>query len=58
MNEALNYARTPALTGGIVLSSNISPQVDFTLSSNSTQSYVRNTLSKQLNNAYFNQLTG
>ena len=57
VNDALNYARTPALTGGVVLSSNISPQVDFTLSSNSTQSYVRNTLSKQLNNAYFNQLT-
>ncbi|WP_223650301.1 TonB-dependent receptor [Hymenobacter psoromatis] len=57
VNNALNYARTPALTGGLTLSSNISPQVDFTLSSNSTQSYVRNTLSKQLNNAYFNQLT-
>ena len=57
VNEALNYARTPALTGGVGLSSNISPQVDFTLSSNSTQSYVRNTLSKQLNTAYFNQLT-
>ena len=57
VNDALNYARTPALTGGLTLSSNISPQVDFTLSSNSTQSYVRNTLSKQLNNAYFNQLT-
>ncbi|MEJ7664814.1 MAG: hypothetical protein WKG07_37520 [Hymenobacter sp.] len=25
VNEALNYARTPALTGGVVLSSNISP---------------------------------
>ena len=57
VNDALNYARTPALTGGLTLSSNISPQLDFTLSSNSTQSYVRNTLSKQLDNAYFNQLT-
>jgi hypothetical protein len=57
VNNALNYARTPALTGGLVLSSNVSPNLDFTLSSNSTQSYVRNTLSKQLNNSYFSQLT-
>ncbi|MDJ0365464.1 TonB-dependent receptor [Hymenobacter sp. H14-R3] len=57
VNNALNYARTPALTGGLVLSSNVSPSLDFTLSSNSTQSYVRNTLSKQLNNNYFSQLT-
>ncbi|WP_460583086.1 outer membrane beta-barrel protein [Hymenobacter arcticus] len=57
VNNALNYARTPAITGGLVLSSNVSPNLDFTLSSNSTQSYVRNTLSKQLNNSYFSQLT-
>jgi len=57
VNNALNYARTPALIGGLTLSSNISPQLDFTLSSTSTQSYVRNTLSTQLNSNYFNQLT-
>ncbi len=57
VNNALNYARTPALTGGLTLSSNVSEKLDFTLSSNSTQSYVRNTLSHQLDNAYFSQLT-
>ena len=57
VNGALNYARTPALTGGLTLSSNVSPRLDFTLSSNSTQSYVRNTLSKQLNTNYFSQVT-
>jgi hypothetical protein len=57
VNNGLNYARTPALTGGLTLSSNISEKLDFTLSSNSTQSYVRNTLSTQLNSKYFNQLT-
>ncbi|MVN77407.1 outer membrane beta-barrel protein [Hymenobacter sp. HMF4947] len=57
VNNLLNYARTPALTGGVVLSSNISEKLDFTLSSNSTQSYVRNTLRKQLDNKYFSQLT-
>lgn len=57
VNQGLNYARTPALTGGVTVSSNISPQLDFTLSSNSAQSYVRNTLSKQLNTNYFSQLT-
>jgi len=57
VNGQLNYARTPALTGALTLSSNISEKLDFTLSSASTQSYVRNTLRQQLNNTYFNQLT-
>jgi len=57
VNDGLNYARTPAFTGALTLSSNISQNLDFTLSSNSTQSYVRNTLNTQLNTNYFNQLT-
>ncbi|QKG56205.1 TonB-dependent receptor [Hymenobacter sp. BRD128] len=57
VNEQLNYARTPSLTGGLTLSSNVSEKLDFTLFSNSTQSYERNTLRKQLDNRYFNQLT-
>ncbi|GAA4498153.1 outer membrane beta-barrel protein [Hymenobacter ginsengisoli] len=57
VNGGLNYARTPAATLGLTLSSNISQNLDFTLSSNSTQSYVRNTLNTQLNTSYFNQLT-
>ena len=57
VNGGLNYARTPAFNGILTLSSNISQNLDFTLSSNSTQSYVRNTLNTQLNTNYFNQLT-
>ena len=57
VNGGLNYARTPALGAGVVLSSNISPQLDFTLSTNATQSYVRNTLQTRLNTNYYSQVT-
>ncbi|MFD2785296.1 TonB-dependent receptor [Hymenobacter rubripertinctus] len=53
----LNYNRTPSAGLGASLSSNISPEVDFTLSSNSSQSYVRNSLQPQLNSRYFRQNT-
>ncbi|MBB4600222.1 MULTISPECIES: TonB-dependent receptor [Hymenobacter] len=53
----LNYSRTPNVGLGAVLSSNISPELDFTLSSNSSQSYVRNTLRQQLNSRFFRQTT-
>ncbi|WP_139925876.1 TonB-dependent receptor [Hymenobacter sp. DG01] len=53
----LNYSRTPNVGLGVVLSSNISPELDFTLSSNSSQSYVRNTLRQQLNSRFFRQNT-
>src|SRR6476661_1494045 len=41
VNDGLNYARTPSFGAGIVLSSNISERLDFTISSNSTQNFVR-----------------
>jgi len=53
----LNFSRTPTAGLGVALSSNISPQLDFTLSSNSSQSYVRNTLRQQLNSQFFRQNT-
>ncbi|GAB3305874.1 outer membrane beta-barrel protein [Hymenobacter tenuis] len=53
----LNYSRTPTAGLGVVLSSNISPELDFTLSSNSSQSYVRNSLRQQLNSTFFRQNT-
>ena len=53
----LNYNRTPSASLGLALSSNISPEVDFTLSSNSSQSWVRNSLQQQLNSRYFRQNT-
>ncbi|MBO0359341.1 TonB-dependent receptor [Hymenobacter sp. BT186] len=55
--EQLNYSRTPSGGLGVVLSSNISPELDFTISSNSNQNYIRNTLQRQLNRQYFRQNT-
>jgi uncharacterized membrane protein YgcG len=57
VNGGLNYARNPSLTGGVTLSSNISERLDFTLSSNSTKSFVRNTLNTRVNTNYFSQNT-
>ncbi|KUG06669.1 TonB-dependent receptor [Solirubrum puertoriconensis] len=57
VNEQLNYNRAPGFNFGAVLSSNISPELDFTLSSNSSQTYVRNTLQTQTNSQYFRQNT-
>ncbi len=53
----LNYSRTPSVGLGVVLSSNVSPELDFTISSNSSQSYVSNTLASQVNRQYFRQNT-
>ena len=57
VNGGINYARNPALTGALTLSSNINERLDFTLSSNSTKSFVRNTLNTRLNSNYFSQIT-
>ncbi|GAA4000408.1 TonB-dependent receptor [Hymenobacter fastidiosus] len=57
VNAGLNYSRSPNVGLGAVLSSNISPELDFTLSSNSSQTYARNTLLSQNNSRYFRQNT-
>ncbi len=57
VNGGLNYARVPSFGAGLTLSSNISPQLDFTASTTSNQSYVRNTLQSRLNTNYFSQVT-
>ena len=55
VNDALNYARnfTPSL--GVVISSNISEKIDFTLSSNTSVTDVNNTLQTSLNSRFTNQ---
>jgi len=53
--ELLNYAVNPTFTLGIVVSSNISEKLDFTLSSNTSYSLVKNTLQTALNQTYINQ---
>ena len=57
VNGGLNYARVPAVGASIALSSNISLRFDFTLSTNTSQSYVRNTLQTQLNTSYYSQVS-
>jgi len=53
INNVLNRANTYKETGGLVLGSNISQDVDFTLSYNSNYNIVRNTIQPGLNNNYF-----
>jgi len=57
VNGSLNYARVPAFGAGLTLSSNISPEVDFTASTTSTENLVRNSLQANLNTNYFAQVT-
>ena len=54
-NNLLNYSDAQKYSFGLVLSSNISQNIDFTISSNSNFNAVQNTLSSTLNNQYFNQ---
>jgi len=55
VNDAMNYSRnlTPSL--GVVISSNISEKVDFTISSNTSVTDVKNTLQTSLNSRFTNQ---
>lgn len=55
VNNAINYSNSVNLGFGFVVSSNISPKVDFTLSSNTTFNNISNTLQTQLNSNYYNQ---
>jgi hypothetical protein len=54
-NNQLNYSDGQRYSFGLVLSSNISTILDFTISSNTNFSSIQNTLSSSLNNQYFNQ---
>ncbi|MCB0581011.1 MAG: outer membrane beta-barrel protein, partial [Phaeodactylibacter sp.] len=58
VNGALNYADNTSYGLGLVLSSNISEKVDFTVSSQSSFSTVDNSLSTRLNTQYFSQRSG
>jgi hypothetical protein len=67
LNLGLNYAATPGMmnsviensyntapSAGIVISSNISENVDFTFSYNGTYNFISSTLQNQTNNNYYN----
>ena len=55
INNVLNTANNSMVGLGVVLSSNISEKVDFTLSSNSNLNHISNSLQEKLNSSYFNQ---
>ncbi|MBF9238359.1 TonB-dependent receptor [Hymenobacter sp. BT683] len=57
VNGGLNFARVPSFGAGLTLSSNISPNLDFTASTTANQNFVRNTLQARLNSNYFSQVT-
>lgn len=55
INDQLNWSNTPATGLGLTLSSNISPEVDFTISSNTNYNWVVNSLQTNLNSSFLNQ---
>ena len=57
INDELNFAKAPTASIGLVLSSNISENIDFTVYSNSSFSSVNNTLQRQNNQNFFTQST-
>ncbi len=57
INEQINVSTNYALSQGIVLSSNISTKLDFTLAFNGNYNIVRNSLQPNLNSNYFSQQT-
>lgn len=57
INLETNYANNYALNGGVVISSNISENVDFTLAYSGNYNIVKNTLQTQSDNNYYSQTT-
>ncbi len=57
VNDDINYSNNATTGLGLVLSSNISEKVDFTLTSKSNYTLVRNSLQTALNSQYFNQFS-
>jgi hypothetical protein len=55
INDSKNLANNYGFSQGVVLSSNISENLDFTLSYTANYTIVKNTLQKQSDNNYFNQ---
>ena len=55
INGKINYANSTSPSMGIVISSNISEKLDFTLSSNTAYTTVNNTLQTSLNSVFTNQ---
>ncbi|MEM6830259.1 MAG: TonB-dependent receptor [Bacteroidota bacterium] len=57
INEQLNLVKNTGFSQGVVLASNISEKVDFTVSYNGSYNIVKNTLQPELDNNYYIQTT-
>jgi len=57
INNKTNYSKTTSPSFGLVISSNFSEKIDFTISSNSSYNTVVNTLQTSLNSSYLNQIS-
>lgn len=55
VNNELSFNNSSRLGAGISVSSNISDQIDFNISTRSSFNDVKNTLNTRLDNSYFNQ---
>jgi hypothetical protein len=55
LNGQMNFTDNTSLGAGLVLSSNISPMVDFTISSRSNYNLVSNSIRQELGNNFFTQ---
>jgi hypothetical protein len=55
VNDALSFNNSQRLSTGVSLSSNISDQIDFNISTRFSVNKVENTLNSDLNNRYVNQ---
>ncbi len=55
INSEINYASSPALGAGISLTSNISQELDFTISTQSSLTWISNSLRKESNSNYLTQ---
>jgi hypothetical protein len=58
VGEELNRSKSSSITNGLVLSSNVSEDVDFTVSYNSNYNMVRNTIQNQSKTTYWYQTAG
>ncbi|MFZ1731664.1 MAG: TonB-dependent receptor [Bacteroidota bacterium] len=55
INGQLNHASAPAAGLGVSLTSNISPELDFTLSTQSSMTWIANSLQEENNSSYLTQ---
>ena len=57
INDELNYSYAPSLGLGVVVASNISENIDFTISSQTNINWIENSLQADFDQRYINQMT-